>query len=223
MITYPECQALQPMPRRIHPYQPTHYLLFELDAEVFLHRLQVCHISQNGATKVDELGPTMPYQRSPACRVRFAGVIIQGPTPTLVLMGAAVKEQTRKQKLDKVRERYGIQDLGNRNASRAVTGTPRPLSPPRTSKALGPFERMHVVHPKTTNKDERPPTRRTDYDLLPKIRAFHYCVRIEECTLPLLCEVMAESFIAAREHVKRIPNLVECQAISAEDYVALLK
>ena len=135
-----------------------------------------------------------------------------------------MKEQTRKETLDEIRERYGIQDLGNRNASRAVSNTKRRPKPPRTPQPPGPFERIHVVQSKTTDEAEPSlPTPGTDYELPPEIRAFHYCVRIEECTRPLLCEVMAESFVAARKQVKRIPNLIECQAISPEDYAALLK
>ena len=60
---YSQCQGRSTL------IQPTHYLLFGLDAVVFLHRSQVCHISRDGATKLDELSPTVPYQRSPALRV----------------------------------------------------------------------------------------------------------------------------------------------------------
>jgi hypothetical protein len=53
--------------------------------------------------------------------------------------------------------------------------------------------------------------------------SFHYLIRIAECTLPLHCEVIADSDAAARHHVKQIPNLMEWREISGEELAEILK
>jgi hypothetical protein len=48
-----------------------------------------------------------------------------------------------------------------------------------------------------------------------EVHAFHYLIRIMECTSVLHCEVFAENVTAARRQVDQIPNLVECREVSA--------
>jgi hypothetical protein len=48
-----------------------------------------------------------------------------------------------------------------------------------------------------------------------EVHAFHYLIRIMECTSLLHCEVFAENVTAARRQVDQIPNLVECREVSA--------
>jgi hypothetical protein len=54
-------------------------------------------------------------------------------------------------------------------------------------------------------------------------RIFHYLIRIAECTSTLLCEVTADSHVAARQHVNQIPNLLECREISSEEFFSLAR
>jgi hypothetical protein len=48
-----------------------------------------------------------------------------------------------------------------------------------------------------------------------EVQAFHYLIRIMECTSVLHCEVFAENVTAARRQVDQIPNLIECRQVSA--------
>jgi hypothetical protein len=58
---------------------------------------------------------------------------------------------------------------------------------------------------------------------LPDNHSFHYLIRIAECSLPLHCEVIADSDAAARQKVKKIPNLMEWREFSGEELAEILK
>jgi hypothetical protein len=53
--------------------------------------------------------------------------------------------------------------------------------------------------------------------------SFHYLIRIAECTLPLHCEVIADSDAVARHLVKQIQNLMEWRELSGEEFAEILK
>jgi hypothetical protein len=54
-------------------------------------------------------------------------------------------------------------------------------------------------------------------------KSFHYLIRIAECALTLLCEVITDSEAAAKRHVKQIPNLLEWREISGDEFVNLIR
>jgi hypothetical protein len=54
-------------------------------------------------------------------------------------------------------------------------------------------------------------------------RVFHFLVRIAECSVPLHCQVTAANAIEARKQVEGLPNLIECNAISAGALARLMQ
>jgi hypothetical protein len=140
--------------------------------------------------------------------------------------------------LDEVRRRYGIDapHHGERAGISLTPGVPQPQpqQPPgsgsgaasRTSDpvsnrgtslgvpanfAWGPYPAR--VEAKSTREDS--PAGKWVPSVPKEVHAFHYLIRIMECTSVLHCEVFAENVTAARRQVDQIPNLVECREVSA--------
>lgn len=52
---------------------------------------------------------------------------------------------------------------------------------------------------------------------------FHYLIRILECSSILHCQVIAESAAAARDQIKRIPNLIDWREISRKELAEIIR
>jgi hypothetical protein len=129
-------------------------------------------------------------------------------------------------RLDEVRSRYGIHlahpqadpIAGSRSSSQKE---PAKLEPELASRVAG-------TRPKPVDlKQSGRPLTRAEANLSTELRSdsesFHYLVRIAECKSVLHCEVKADHAAAARDHVKRIPNLMEWREISFAELLELAK
>ena len=129
-------------------------------------------------------------------------------------------------RLEEVRSRYGIHlahpqadpIAGSRSSSQKE---PAKLEPELASRVAG-------TRPKPVDlKQSGRPLTRAEANLSTELRSdsesFHYLVRIAECKSVLHCEVKADHAAAARDHVKRIPNLMEWREISFAELLELAK
>jgi hypothetical protein len=90
---------------------------------------------------------------------------------------------------------------------------------------LDPLERMQVEEVKSQHMEigeARHPNFSTSGSLSDN-HSFHYLIRIAECSLPLHCEVIADSDAAARHKVKKILNLMEWRKLSGVELAEILK
>jgi hypothetical protein len=138
-----------------------------------------------------------------------------------------------KRTLDEVRRRYGIHESvtqAHPHVNRSVrvptevakqtgpTLTPEPSASKARVSRVGqmqskpPMERAKARHPIIHASGPASDN-----------RSFHYLIRIAECALTLLCEVITDSEAAAKHHVKQIPNLLEWREISGEEFVNLVR
>ena len=129
-------------------------------------------------------------------------------------------------RLDEVRSRYGIHVAHTRahpiadglSSSRKESAKPEPgLAPSTAATRPKPFD----------SKQSGGPLKRAKANLSTGLRSdsesFHYLVRIAECTSVLHCEVKADHAAAARDHLKRIPNLMEWREISFAELLELAR
>jgi hypothetical protein len=127
-------------------------------------------------------------------------------------------------RLDEVRSRYGIHVAhtrahpiaDSRSSNQKESATPEPgLAPSAAGTRPKPFD----------SKQSGGPLKRAEANLSNELRSdsesFHYLVRIAECTSVLHCEVKADHAAAARDQVKRIPNLMEWREISFAELLKL--
>jgi hypothetical protein len=139
---------------------------------------------------------------------------------------ASIPEEA-KRKLDEVRRRYGIHVLDTQarpTEARSLilsTGQAAQALPP--SKPEAPTLKTVLSSPAELQSSlplRGAPTRHAT-GTTSDDRRFFYLIRIAECALALLCEVTADSDVAARRHVNHIPNLLECREISSEEFLSL--
>jgi hypothetical protein len=141
-------------------------------------------------------------------------------------------EQARRT-LDEVRERYGLRQpespanpLMNIASRTPKEPARQQLRPTVTEPAIlnPPFlaaERMRPG-PNLERGGVRQlaiPSSRSPSD----DQSFHYLIRVAECTLPLHCEVTANSEPTAKHRVKQIRNLLEWREISVEELAEIIK
>lgn len=129
-------------------------------------------------------------------------------------------------RLEEVRSRYGVH-LAHRQAD--------PIPESRSSSQKEPAEPEPALAAPVTGTRPKPADlkqfgrslTRAEAKFSTELRSdgesFHYLVRIAECTSVLHCEVKADHAAAARDHVKRIPNLMEWREISFAELLELAK
>jgi hypothetical protein len=131
-------------------------------------------------------------------------------------------------RLEEVRNRYGIHlahpkadpIAESRSSSHKEPAEPKPeprLAPPVAGTRPKPADLKQPGRPLTRADAKFSTEPRSDGE------SFHYLVRIAECTSVLHCEVKADHAAAARDHVKRIPNLMEWREISFAELLELAK
>lgn len=140
---------------------------------------------------------------------------------------ASIPEEA-KRTLDEIRRRYGIHVLDTQ------------ARPPEAKSSKMPMERLERARPQSRPEQTtftktmssmievhsnpplaRKPTRASETSS--ENRRFYYLIRIAECAPALLCEVTADTNLAARQHVSQIPNLLECREISSEEFLSLAR
>jgi hypothetical protein len=137
-----------------------------------------------------------------------------------------LSHEEAQRRLDEVRSRYGIHLAhpqadplaGSRSSSQKEPAKLEPeLAPPVAATRPKP------VHLKPAGR----PLARAEANLSTALgsdsETFHYLVRIAECKSILHCEVKADHAAAARDHVKRIPNLMEWREVSFAELLELAK
>ncbi len=128
-------------------------------------------------------------------------------------------------------ERYGI---GPSEAERVDSISPRGRSvtpsreslahdEDRVSKAVSPpigppldFEWIYYPNIPTA-RNELAGSEPAVMAMVHQVRSFHYLVWIAECSLPLHCQVEAETSTGARQQVQQIRNLIEWRELSAKE------
>jgi hypothetical protein len=128
-------------------------------------------------------------------------------------------------RLEEVRSRYGIH-LAHPQAD--------PIAESRSSSQQEPVKpepglAAPVAGTRPKPADLKQPGRaltRAEAKFSTELRSdesFHFLVRIAECTSVLHCEVKADHAAAARDQLKRIPNLMEWREISFAELLELAK
>lgn len=135
--------------------------------------------------------------------------------------------------LDEVRERYGLRQLKSPADPLVNTASRTPKEPARQqlrptvsepSIPNTPFLAAERMRPGPSL--ERGEVRQL---AIPSSgspsddQSFHYLIRVAECTLPLHCEVTADSELAAKHRVKQIRNLLEWREISVDELAEIIK
>jgi len=129
-------------------------------------------------------------------------------------------------RLDEVRSRYGIH-LAHPQADPIAESRPSSQKEPAQLKP-GLAPPVAATRPKTVHwKQSGRPLTRAGANLSTELRSesesFHYLVRIAECRSVLHCEVKADHAAAARDLVRRIPNLMEWRELSFAELLELAK
>ena len=132
-----------------------------------------------------------------------------------------LSHEEAQRRLDEIRSRYGIH-LAHPQAD--------PLAGSRSSSQKEPAKLEPELAPRTKPVHFKPagrPLARAEAHLSTApgsdSETFHYLVRIAECKSVLHCEVKADHAAAARDHVKRIPNLMEWREVSFAELLELAK